>query len=112
MFKDNVDVLGLPSQHGTDAYTARPARRDGDWARMYRMTGLLPIGKTRLSEFGFSGAVDHPRLGPVRSPWHHDHYAGASSAGSAVLVAGGGILGRVRGSPAQCAGGPGAGFQP
>ncbi len=87
--KDNVDVAGLPTQHGSDAFIARPATSDGDFARMFLATGLLALGKTRLSEFGFSGAVDHPRLGPVRAPWHTGHYAGASSAGSAAFVAAG-----------------------
>ena len=58
---------------------------------MYLATGLIPLGKTQLSEFGFSGAADHVRLGPVRSPWSPDHYAGASSAGSAALVAAGAV---------------------
>ncbi|QIK74453.1 amidase [Nocardioides piscis] len=89
--KDNVDVAGMPTQHGSDAFVARPAQRDGDFARMFLATGLVPLGKTRLSEFGFSGAVDHPRLGPVRTPWHTEHYAGASSAGSAALVAAGAV---------------------
>jgi amidase len=89
--KDNVDVAGMPTQHGTDAFTARPAAADGDFARMYLATGLVPLGKTQLSEFGFSGAADHVRLGPVRSPWSTDHYAGASSAGSAALVAAGAV---------------------
>jgi amidase len=85
--KDNVDVAGMPTQNGTDAYVAGPAAADGDFARMYFATGLLALGKTRLSEFGFSGAVDHPRLGPVRTPWNPEHYAGASSAGAAAFVA-------------------------
>ncbi|GAA1928263.1 amidase [Nocardioides hwasunensis] len=89
--KDNVDVAGMPTQHGSDAFTARPAGQDGDFARMYRSLGLLPLGKTQLSEFGFSGAADHVRLGPVRSPWSPEHYAGASSAGSAALVAAGAV---------------------
>ncbi|MCD6638831.1 MAG: amidase [Nocardioides sp.] len=87
--KDNVDVRGWPTMHGTDAFDAVPKKADGDFARQYLATGLLALGKTRLSEFGFSGAVDHPRLGPVRSPWDTDHYAGASSAGSAAFVAAG-----------------------
>ncbi|PVG81263.1 amidase [Nocardioides gansuensis] len=87
--KDNVDVAGMPTQHGTDAFVSRPRPEDGEFARMFLATGLVPLGKTRLSEFGFSGAVDHPRLGPVRTPWHLDHYAGASSAGAAALVAAG-----------------------
>jgi amidase len=89
--KDNVDVAGMPTQHGSDAFRADPAREDGDFARMYLATGVLPLGKTQLSEFGFSAAADHVRLGPVRSPWNPDHYAGASSAGSAALVAAGAV---------------------
>ncbi|MDR7255617.1 amidase [Nocardioides sp. BE266] len=89
--KDNVDVAGMPTQHGADAFTAAPAKADGDFARMYLATGLVPLGKTQLSEFGFSGAADHVRLGAVRSPWDPDHYAGASSAGSAALVAAGAV---------------------
>lgn len=87
--KDNVDVAGMPTRQGADAFTGRPRRADGDFARMYLATGLLPLGKTQLSEFGFSASAEHPRLGPVRSPWDLEHTAGASSAGSAALVAAG-----------------------
>ncbi|MEI5675386.1 MULTISPECIES: amidase [unclassified Nocardioides] len=89
--KDNVDVQHLPTQHGTDAFEGRPRPADGDLARMYLATGLVPLGKTRLSEYGFSAAAEHPRQGPVRSPWSTDHSAGASSAGSAALVAAGAV---------------------
>ena len=89
--KDNVDVAGMPTQQGADAFVGAPQREDGDFARMYLATGLIPLGKTQLSEFGFSGAVDHARLGQVRSPWSLDHYAGASSAGAGALVAAGAV---------------------
>jgi amidase len=89
--KDNVDVAGMPTLQGTDAYVARPAAHDGDFARMYLATGLVPLGKTRLSEYGFIAAVEHSRLGPVRTPWDTDRTAGASSAGSAALVAAGAV---------------------
>jgi amidase len=87
--KDNVDVAGMPTMQGTDAWTPRPARADGDWARMYLASGLISLGKTQLSEFGFSAAAEHPRLGPVRNPWNLGYTAGASSAGSAAFVAAG-----------------------
>jgi amidase len=89
--KDNVDVAGMPTQHGSDAFVGSPEPRDGDVARMLLATGLVPLGKSRLSEFGFSAAAEHPRLGAVRSPWSTDHSAGASSAGSAALVAAGAV---------------------
>ncbi len=87
--KDNVDVAGMPSQHGSDAFVCPPRPADGEFARMYLATGLIPLGKTQLSEFGFSAAAEHPRLGAVRNPWHVEHTAGASSSGSAALVAAG-----------------------
>ncbi len=87
--KDNVDVAGWPTMQGTDAWEPRPARTDGDWARVYLGTGMLPLGKTQMSEFGFSGSAEHPRLKPVRNPWNPDHTAGASSSGSAAFVAAG-----------------------
>jgi amidase len=89
--KDNVDVAGIPTRHGTDAFPPRPAKADGEWARMLRAIGLHPIGKSQLSEFGFSASAEHPRLGPVRNPWDTEHTAGASSSGSAALVAAGAL---------------------
>ncbi len=76
---------------GTDAFAPTPAQHDGDFARMFLATGVVPLGKTRLSEYGFSASAEHPRLGPVRSPWSTEHTAGASSAGSAALVAAGAV---------------------
>ena len=87
--KDNVETAGMPTMQGTDAWTPVPEKRDGDFARMYLATGLLPLGKSQLSEYGFSPSAEHPRLGPVRNPWNTNHTAGASSAGSAAMVAAG-----------------------
>jgi amidase len=87
--KDNVDVEGMPSQLGTDAFQARPASANSEVARVYLSTGVVPLGKTRMSEFGFSAVAEHPRLGPVRNPWDTDHTAGASSSGSGAFVAAG-----------------------
>ena len=89
--KDNVDVAGMPTMQGADAWEPAPRPADGDFARMYLATGLLPLGKSQLSEFGFSASAEHPRLGPVRSPWDLARTAGASSAGSAALVAAGAV---------------------
>jgi len=89
--KDNVDVAGMPTMHGTDAWDPRPAKRDGDFARMYLATGLVALGKAQLSEYGFSASAEHPRLGPVRCPWDTDRTAGASSSGSAAMVAAGAV---------------------
>ncbi|WP_374022134.1 amidase [Mycobacterium sp. HNNTM2301] len=87
--KDNVDIAGQPTMHGTDAWTPRNATSDGEFTRLFLATGLAPVGKTQLSEFGFSASAEHPRLGPVRNPWNTDYSAGASSSGSGAFVAAG-----------------------
>ncbi len=87
--KDNVDVAGMPSQHGSDAFVSAPRPKDGDFSRMFLATGVIPLGKTQLSEFGFSASAEHPRLGSVRNPWDVAYTAGASSSGAGALVAAG-----------------------
>jgi amidase len=87
--KDNVAVWGMPTMEGADAWDPQPMPSDGDFARSYLATGLVPLGKTQMSEFGFSASAEHPRLGPVRNPWDTDYTAGASSSGSAAFVAAG-----------------------
>ena len=87
--KDNCDVAGMPTQHGCDAFVDKLHPADGDFTRMYRATGVIPLGKSQLSEFGFNASAEHPRLGPVRNPWNSSYTAGASSAGAAALVAAG-----------------------
>lgn len=89
--KDNSDVAGLPTQHGTRAFLARPAPEDGDVARVFDLIGTTTLGKTRLSEYGFSASAEFEGDVPVRNPWHTGYSSGASSAGSAVFVAGGAV---------------------
>jgi amidase len=87
--KNNVAVAGMPTMQGADAWQPRPESAHGDFARAYLATGLIPLGKTQMSEFGFSASAEHPRLGPVRNPWHTDRTAGASSSGAGAFVAAG-----------------------
>lgn len=87
--KDNVAAAGMPTMEGTDAWLPRPQAANGDFARAYLATGMVALGKTQMSEFGFSAAAEHPRLGPVRNPWHPEYTAGASSSGAGAFVAAG-----------------------
>jgi amidase len=89
--KDNSNVDGLPTQQGTRAFVAEPAHGDGDFARMYGPIGLTILGKTRLSEYGFSASAEFMDDVPVRNPWNTAYTSGASSAGSAAFVASGAV---------------------
>jgi amidase len=91
LVKDNSDVAGVRTQHGTDSYVAKVPRRHGALAAMLAQLGLVTLGKSQLSEYGFSPAAEHPRLGAVRSPWDTDRVAGASSAGAGAFVAAGAV---------------------
>ena len=109
--KDNTDVAGVPTNHGSEAFTARPAKRDGAYARQYLSTGLTVLGKSRLPEFGFNATTEFMTGPATRNPWNGDHSVGDSSGGSAALVAAGVVPiahandggGSIR-IPAACAG--------
>jgi amidase len=87
--KDNVLLAGLPTQNGSTAYTGAPAKRDGRFTAQLLSTGVTVLGKTRLPEFGFNATTEYMTEEPVRNPWATGHSVGASSGGSAALVASG-----------------------
>lgn len=87
--KDNTDVRGLPSNHGSRAVNARPAKADAGFARQFLAQGFLCLGKSRLPEFGLNASTEFMGAAPARNPWHPGYSTGASSGGSAALVAAG-----------------------
>ncbi|KAA1420949.1 amidase [Nocardioides humilatus] len=109
--KDNIALAGLPTQNGSTAYVGAPAKKDGRFTQQLLSTGVTVIGKSRLPEFGFNASTEYMVDEPVHNPWHTDHSVGASSGGSAALVAAGVVPiahandggGSIR-IPAACAG--------
>lgn len=89
--KDNVDVAGLPTGQGSAAFTPAPARRNSAFVDQFLSTGAVSIGKSRLPEFGFSASTEYEHADPVRNPWNPEYSSGASSGGSAALVAAGAL---------------------
>lgn len=87
--KDNTDVTGMPTLHGSDAVPSRLAKADGAFARQYLAQGFNVLGKSRLPEFGFNASTEFLRHEPTRNPWHTEYSSGASSGGAAALVAAG-----------------------
>ncbi len=88
--KDNTPVAGLRTGHGTNAVnSAPPAATDGPLTAMFRNLGFVIMGTSRLPELGLVCSTEFPDAPPVRNPWATDRSAGASSGGSAALVASG-----------------------
>ena len=87
--KDNRDLAGEPTNNGSEAYVARPAESDAPIARQFLSTGLTVIGKSRMPEFGLNASTEFMTGEPTRNPWDLAYSVGASSGGSAALVAAG-----------------------
>lgn len=87
--KDNTDLKGLPTNQGSAAVNARPAKEDGAFARQFLAQGFVTLGKSRMPEFGFNASTEFMGQAPVRNPWHTEYSSGASSGGAAALVAAG-----------------------
>lgn len=89
--KDNLDLAGLPTKHGSKAVRPAKARQDAAVARQILSTGVNVIGKSRLPEFGFNASTEFLNEEPTRNPWNLKYSSGASSGGSAALVAAGAV---------------------
>jgi amidase len=87
--KDNTDLVGLPTRHGSRGTPDVPMKKDGEFAQQFMATGLIPIAKTTLPEFGLTATTEYSQSEPTRNPWNTAHSCGGSSGGSAALVAAG-----------------------
>ncbi|WP_333618171.1 amidase [Dietzia sp.] len=91
LLKDNADLAGWPTLHGSRAIEPEPAKRTSAPARQFLELGFTVLGKTTLPEFGLSASTEFVWREPTRNPWNTAHSAGASSGGSAALVAAGAV---------------------
>ncbi|QXC60680.1 amidase [Aquihabitans sp. G128] len=90
LIKDMIDVAGLPTRFGSDAFPkAAPAAENDPFAQQLVDLGLTVIAKTTMPEFGFTPSTEFPDDPPTRNPWNLDRSAGGSSGGSAAMVAAG-----------------------
>jgi amidase len=87
--KDNADVVGMPSNHGTAAFVADDAGKDGPYTAQFLSTGMTVLGKSRMPEFGFNATTEFAGEDPARNPWDPGRSVGGSSGGAAALVAAG-----------------------
>jgi amidase len=87
--KDNEMVKGIPTQFGTLAFKAKPAKKNSRFVEQFLSTGLNSIGKSTMPEFGLICSTENPNWGITRNPWNTDYTTGGSSSGSAAMVASG-----------------------
>ena len=90
--KDLLDVAGEPTPAGSRVLAnAPPAREHAVVVRRLLAAGFVPVGRTNMTEFAFSGLGINPHYDTPRSPWDRPagRIPGGSSSGSAVAVADG-----------------------
>jgi len=96
--KDLFDIAGDVTTAGSRVLRdAPPAPRDAPAVARLRAAGFIPIGRTNMTEFAFSGIGINPHYGTPSSP--HDRGSrripGGSSSGAAVSVSDAMALGAI-----------------
>jgi amidase len=87
--KDNVDLTGEVTTHGTGGHH-EATRADSEVVRRLRAAGAIVLGKTALCELAAWGHfTSSDAFGITRNPWNLDRSPGGSSGGSSAAVAAG-----------------------
>ena len=93
--KDLFDVAGETTAAGSRVLAgAAPAPAHAPVVQRLLQAGFVPVGRTNMTEFAFSGLGLNPHFGNPRSPYRRGpgeagHISGGSSSGAAVSVADG-----------------------
>jgi aspartyl-tRNA(Asn)/glutamyl-tRNA(Gln) amidotransferase subunit A len=94
--KDLFDMAGDVTTAGSVALCdAPPAPCDAPVIARLRAAGFIPVGRTNMTEFAYSGIGLNPHYGTPRNPWDRatGRIPGGSSSGAAVSVADGMAVG-------------------
>jgi len=94
--KDLFDVAGEVTRAGSRALDdAAPAAAHAPVVARMLAAGFVPVGRSNMTEFAFSGLGINPHYGTPLSPWDRAaaRIPGGSSSGAAVSVADGMALG-------------------
>ncbi len=93
--KDLLDVAGEPTPAGSVVLAdAPPAEAHAPVVARLLAAGLIPVGRTNMTEFAFSGVGINPHFGTPRAPYGRaadgsGRIPGGSSSGAAVSVSDG-----------------------
>ena len=90
--KDLFDIAGEPTPAGSRVLAdAPPATAHAPVVQRMLAAGFVPVGRTNMTEFAFSGLGINPHYGTPRSPWDRAarRIPGGSSSGTAVSVSDG-----------------------
>jgi amidase len=84
-----ASYAGVPLTFGSVFLRDYVPDHDSELVARQKRAGLITLGKTNLSEFGFIPTTEPRLFGPTRNPWDTGRMPGGSSGGSAAAVAAG-----------------------
>ncbi|UHC17877.1 amidase [Methylobacterium currus] len=87
--KDVQAVRGLPTRRGSRSTDPGPVPADAPAVARLRNAGAIILGKTTMTEHGWTAVSDSPLTGATHNPWRHGLTSGGSSSGAAALAAAG-----------------------
>lgn len=85
--KDMIDVAGLPTTYGSEAFANNIATTDSTIVTAMRQAGAMPIGKTNTPEWSAGGNTRNRVNGVTANPYDLARTCAGSSGGSAVALA-------------------------
>ncbi|WHU46169.1 amidase [Gordonia sp. L191] len=91
VIKNNTLMAGIPTTHGSAAVPVLVATANEPFTDQLLATGLNIVGASTLPAFGLTATTEFVDRDPTRNPWDTDYSSGASSGGSAALVASGAL---------------------
>lgn len=87
--KDLFDITGEITRAGSVALNDRPpATEDAEAVRRLKMAGFIPIGRTNMTEFAYTGLGVNPHYGTPLNPYERNRgrIPGGSSSGAAIAI--------------------------
>ena len=109
--KENIDVYGSPTTHGTRSLASSMPYTDSPQVAQLRQAGAIVLARSNLPEFALRWHTDNELHGATINPWNASVTPGGSSGGEAAALATGmtplGLGNDDGGSlryPAQCTG--------
>jgi aspartyl-tRNA(Asn)/glutamyl-tRNA(Gln) amidotransferase subunit A len=91
VLKDLLDIRGRVCTLGSKRNLGRVATTTAATVERLLAAGMVPLGKTHMTEFAFGGWGTNPLLGTPRNPWDLSTHRvpGGSSSGTGVALAAG-----------------------
>jgi amidase len=85
--KENIDVAGSATTHGTVANAGAIAERDAPPVERLRAAGAIVLARTNMPDLGMRWHTANALRGETLNPWDASRTAGGSSGGEAVALA-------------------------